>query len=443
MRLDFSSPSMKGTNPMKRMARTAGIAMALTSALALSACSAAGAGTTETGGKVQFLGPEDPATFQPVIDAFEAQSDVTVEYTQVPFDQLNSTLQQRLAAKDETIDVYTVDQPRVSQLAAQGFLEDLSELKDEARDATSAAQYEVNVFRDKLWALPIWNSTQMLFYNKDALDAAGVAAPTADPADRWTWEQIVDAGAKAQASGTQYGVLLEQVEGYYQLQPLVESLGGGSGITGDDMLTPDVENAGWQKAMEWYAGTFESGMSPRGVGGFQTSPVFSDGNVAFFVGGPWDVGGFSQSVDFNWGVAPHPYFEGGEEVTPTGSWSWGINPASKNKDAALEFLRFAALNPAGNLASTEKQTIIPANSEAAADYLPSLEALGGEHSAGVAALISYEIENTSVARPSTVGYVQFEEVLGKAFADIRNGTDVSERLAQASEQLTDAWKQLR
>lgn len=430
---------------MKRqVALIGGIAAA---ALVLSACSGAGAGTPDSGdasGTVQFLGPEDPKAFAPVIDAFEAaHPDITVDYTQVPFDQYATTLQQRLSAKDDTIDVFAVDQPNLAQIAAQGFLEDLSDLKDEAEKATSEAQYDINLYEGKMYALSIWNSTQMLFYNKDLLAAAGIEAPGIDPASRWTWEQVADAGRAAQAAGAESGLLLEQVEAYYQLQPLIESAGGGSGISGKDMLDVDVTDAGWNKAMSWYADTFASGLSPRGVGGFQTSAVFTDQKVAFFVGGPWDVGGFSANANFNWGIAPHPYFEDGTAVTPTGSWSWGINTASKNKAAAKEFLEFAALDAAGNLATTEATTIIPANTEAAAKYLPTLEGLAGDHGVGVADLITSEIADTAVARPVSVGYVQFESLINKAFGDIRNGADVSERLAQAQSQIEDAWSQLR
>jgi ABC-type glycerol-3-phosphate transport system substrate-binding protein len=416
-------------------------------ALSLAGCSASGGSSNSESagsGSVQFVGPEDPAVFAPVIASFEKQHpDITVDYTQVPFDTYATTLQQRLAAKDDTIDVFAVDQPNLAQIAAQGFLEDLTDLEDEAKAATSDAQYGINFYQDKMYALSVWNSTQMLFYNKDALDAAGVEAPSLNPDERWTWEQVAEAGAKAQAAGMESGLLLEQVEAYYQLQPLIESLGGGSGITGDDMLTADVTSDSWEQAMKWYGETFASGLSPRGVGGFQTSAVFSDKKTAFFVGGPWDIGNFASSADFNWGIAPHPYFAGGDAVTPTGSWSWGINTASKNKDAARTFLEYVALNPAGSLASTETQTIIPANTEAASDYLPKLEALGAEHSAGAADLITYEIENTAVARPVSIGYVQFESLINKAFADIRNGSDATERLAQAQQQIEDAWSQLR
>lgn len=393
-------------------------------------------------GTVNFLGPEDPATFAPVIKAFKAKNpDITINYSQIPFDQLNPTLQQRLGAKDETIDIYTVDQPRLSQLAAQGFLEDLSSLKDQTKAAVPDAQFSVNLYQDKLWALPVWNSTQLLFFNKTALDAAGVQYPSVDPSQRKTWEQIVSDAKAAQAAGTEFGLLLEQVEAYYQLQPLAESAGGGSGITGDDTLTVDVTNDGWKKAMKWYSDTFASGLSPRGVGGFQTSPLFTSGKVAYFVGGPWDVGNFSKT-NINWGVAPMPYFEGGSKATPTGSWSWGINPASKNKAAAKKFLEFASLDPAGNLATTEASTIIPANSAATEQYLPKLEALGGDKAQGLAKLIAHENTETATPRPVTVGYIQFEEIMGKAFADIRNGSPVDERLKQAAQQITDAWKQL-
>ena len=392
---------------------------------------------------MQVVGSDNPETYGPVIKAFEAKNvGVKVNYTQVPFDQFNATLQQRLGAKDTTIDVYTVDEPRVSQLAAKGFLVDLSDLDAQTKSAVGPAAYTANHFRDKLWSLPMWNSTQFLFYNKSILTKAGVEAPPADPAKRWTWEQVAAAGKKAQAAGMKYGLLLEQAEAYYQLQPLAESLDGGSGITGDDALTPAITTDGWKKAMTWYGQTFASGLSPRGIGGFQTGPVFSGGDTAFFVGGPWDIGVFS-SAKVDWGIAPMPYFEGGKPVTPTGSWSLGINPASKQQGMARKFIEFAALDPAGNLATTEATTIIPANTAAETQYLPRLEKLAGAKSVGATAIVANETAKTAVSRPVSVGYIQFEEVMTKAFADIRNGADATTRLAEATNQLNEAWKSIR
>ena len=61
----------------------------------------------------------------------------------------------------------------------------------------------------------------------------------------------------------------------------------------------------------------------------------------------------------------------------------------------------------------------------------------------MAKLVTYEVAHTALARPVSVGYVQFESVVDKAFADIRNGADVKSRLAQATQQLNDAWSQLK
>lgn len=330
----------------------------------------------------------------------------------------------------------------MAQLAAKGFLVDLGDLDGKLKEVTSSGSYDANHFKGKLWSLPMWNSTQFLFYNKAALKKAGVTPPTADPQQRWTWEQVAAAGRKAQDAGIKYGLFLEQPEAYYQLQPLMESVGGGSGITGDDMLTPAITTDGWKKALTWYGETFSSGLSPRGIGGFQTGPVFSDGNVAFFVGGPWDIGIFAGSK-VDWGVAPMPYFEGGKPYSPTGSWSLGINPASKQQGMARKFIEFATLDPAGNKATTDALTIIPANTQAEAEYLPGLEKLAGERSAGVADLVKYESAKSALPRPVSVGYIQFEEVLGKAFADIRNGADAPQRLEEATAQLNDAWKSIK
>ncbi|WP_157996361.1 sugar ABC transporter substrate-binding protein [Kribbella sp. VKM Ac-2569] len=395
-------------------------------------------------GTITFTGTDNAETYQPVIKAFEAKNPgIKVTYTQIPFDQFNATMQQRLSAKDAGIDVYTVDEPRVSQLAAKGFLTDLSDLDAKAKTSFSATAYKTNRFRDKLWSLPMWNSTQFLFYNKTALAKAKVTPPTADPEQRWTWEQVEAAGRKAmQSGGTKYGLFMEQPEAYYQLQPLAESLGGGSGIEGDDALTPAVETDGWKKAMQWYGATFASGLSPRGIGGFQTGPVFAAGDVAFFVGGPWDLKIFGSSK-VDWGVAPMPYFQGGKPVTPTGSWSLGINPASKQQGMARKFVEFAALDLAGNLATTSTTTIIPANLEAQKQYTPQMDKFSGAKTAGAAAITTYESEHTAVSRPVSVGYIQFEEVMGKAFADIRNGTDPNTRLQEATRQLTDAWKSIK
>ena len=68
------------------------------------------------------------------------------------------------------------------------------------------------------------NATQLLFYNKPLLDAAGVAYPGED--ERWTWEQVVEAATKVkEANPDVSGFDWEQRTAIYQLQPLAGSFG--------------------------------------------------------------------------------------------------------------------------------------------------------------------------------------------------------------------------
>jgi multiple sugar transport system substrate-binding protein len=77
---------------------------------------------------------------------------------------------------------------------------------------------------------------------------------------------------------------------------------------------------------------------------------------------------------------------------------------------------------------------IPVQQQAFRQYLTGLGRKGTRYQQ-IADIVQYAIANTSVSRPISVGYVDFESVLNKAFADIRNGTDAPTRLAQANQEL--------
>lgn len=420
-----------------------GATLGVASAAVLAGCSGGRPADGRTA--VRFLGPETPETFRAVIRGFErANPDLRIDYTPVPPDQLGDVLQLRLSAKDDAIDVYAVDQPRVPALSARGFLTGLAPIADRARAAVTPEQYGVSSWQGRLRSLPIWTSTQYLFYNADLLTRAGAPLPGAAPADRWSWERTKSVGRRTmERAGADHALLLEQTDLYYGLQPLVESLHGGSGITGKDMLTPAVTTRGWIDALDWYRTLFADGSSPRGIPSYQLSSLFTSGRVPFFVGGPWNLGAFAGLKDFTWGIAPQPKFAEGRAVTPTDSWSWGVNPYAQHPDAALRFMEYAALTTGGSLQTVEASPLIPSNRAAFERYAADLEHKATRSTAGVATIMRYELAHTAVSRPRSIGYTQFETVMGSAFSDIRNGSAVEPRLVKASEELVRTWERLR
>jgi multiple sugar transport system substrate-binding protein len=433
-------------------------AIATAGAVALVACAGGGGGGQSAGaGPSTLTEPTEPITItyagaayaadqiQPVLDAFEAEHpNIKVEYESVPFDDFNSVLAARLTNASDAIDVFDVDMPRTDAYVARGWLADLSATFPDLADAVDPGSLEAATVDDKIVTMPYQTSTNIMYYNKDLLSAAGVEFPSADPESRMTWEVVEEQAAKAQDAGATYGIVFDQIDRYYQLEPLAISAGGGPGATGDGNLEPDVANDGWVTAFDWYGGLFESGLSPRGVAVAETPEIFAGGQTAFFVGGPWWAGMFVGEADLDFGVAPFPAFEGGEASTPTGGWSLGLNPKADEEraNAAAVFMKFMGIDNGGYAQYLSALAVPPSNVDGGVKFYEA-EAFTDPRMAGVVDLMKYELENTSTLRLQTVGYVEFEDVMTRTFSDIINGTDAEQALTAAEAELDEAWEALR
>jgi ABC-type glycerol-3-phosphate transport system substrate-binding protein len=410
---------------------------ALAATLAVSA-SWAGAQTT-----VNFVGAETPATWESAIAAFEAgHPGIEVEYQQIPFASFNAQIEARVGSQDPSIDVFMADTPRVPALSSRGYLLDLDHLADRIASIATPTEQDVLKYQGTYRALPLWTGTQMLFYNRDMLDKAGIAYPSDNPSDRMTWEAFLDLARAAQdGSDADFGFTFHQVDRYFQLQPLFESRGFGPGLSGDDLMTPAVDSEGWIEVTSWYRDLFESGLAPRGVAVDQMPDLFINGQVPFIYGGLPLIRRFAGAEGLNFGVAPVPYFEGGKEVTSTGSWAIGVSPYAANLEEALALAEFLTLDPEGSRLVSENTSAVPVNATTYAAYLERLaEMSDGVGDAG--AILTYEIQHTAVPRPRSRGYVNFEEVMNQAFADIRNGADVAATLTATQQRLASVLSRL-
>ncbi len=422
---------------MNRVTRALRPVLAVSATLGVVATSACGDDSGEQTTLV-FLNAHAGA-YEPVAEAFEENNPgVDIELQSVPFDQLVAQTQARLASGDTSIDIVSVDPPRLANMVDQGFLTNESEYLPQMQDTVSEVGINSVTADGDQWAYPLWTSDNFLFYNKKALAQAGVEAPGPRAEDRLTWEQVLaDARTVMESEATRYGFAIEQVDRYYALQPMLESGGAGSGLSGQDQLTPQVDTQQWQQFGQWYQDLYAGGISPRGVSPEQMPDLFMTGQVAYFLAGPAQIGQF-QDGDFadNWGMAPHPHFADGEVVTPTDSWAIGISATSENKELAREFVQFATLDPEGAALASSVESLPPVNTEALPAYLDYLADVAPEQTSGFEDLLTIDSERYARHRPTSVGYVQFEDTMNSAFADIRNGGDVADVLAEAQSTLT-------
>jgi ABC-type glycerol-3-phosphate transport system substrate-binding protein len=380
------------------------------------------------------------ADIKPVIAAFEkAHPNITVNYEADPFNDFNSILGAQLSAKDKAIDVFDVDMPRTAAYQARGWLTDISSIFPDMKSKVDSASLAAATVDGKLVAMPYQSSTNIMYYNKTLLKKAGIPFPSASPSARMTWEDVAADAKKAQtAGGAKYGLVFDQIDRYYQLEPLSTSAGGGPGGKGSGNLTPAIDNAGWTKALTWYGNLFKDGVSPRGVTAAETPNLFGAGQVAFFPGGPWWAPQFEASKNLDFGVAAYPAFAGGTAATPTGGWSLGLSPTSTHKDAALIFMKFMGLDNGGYSQYLTALSVPPSNLVGSEKFYDNA-AFKDPRMAGVVDLMKYELKNTAILRLKTVGYVEFENIITKAYDDIINGADVKTTLATATTGLKTAW----
>lgn len=372
-----------------------------------------------------------------VIAAYQAEHpNVQFEVEKVGFSELLQQNQIRLQSGSTDPDIVSVDVPLVASYGARGWLLPVTEyFTEEELNGWVDGAREAGSYNGELLAPPQHTSTQLLYYNRALFEAAGVTPPGQD--ERWTWEQIAEAAAKL-TSGDVYGFNWEQSTAAYQLLPLAQSLGGQA--IGEDGFTVEgvVNSEAWVNAFSYYGNAYnEGGFAPKGD--TPASDLFLAGKLAMFLGGAWNNLVFSWTPpEFEWGVSRHPYFEAGEVVTPTGSWHFGVNAKSEHAKEAAEFLHWLSIGEGAAIWWGKDSFDMPAQ-KAILDTFATREDFN-EPPLAYMRVAADEAFMNPIVRPVTPGYLEYEQLLGAAFSDIKNGADPQEALNTAAARITEEMK---
>ncbi len=363
------------------------------------------------------------AIFDPVKAKFP---NIEFKIEALPLAQLVPALEVRLGARNEVPDIYSVDGPLTSSYAVRNHLLEVGPvLGDDLKNFTKAATDQGN-YKGKLWSVPYATSEILLYYNTDILKAAGIEAPPLDTNKRLTWEKLYELAKKATdpAKGI-YGLVIEQADRPYQILALPESKGAKP--LSDDGLTSKgfVDSPQFIEAIEFYQKFYTEKLSPIGLDSNVALEVFGQGKAAFFLAGTFSFNTLKgRYTDLKFAVAPHPLFEGGKAVTPTGSWHIGINPRSKYIKEASEVIKFMTSDE--QMVSFFKIRGYPPVKKTVYAALPDV------FNTDMWKIVQFELDNTAYPRPFTPGYREYEDLLLKALKDIQQGANVKTRLAEAA-----------
>jgi ABC-type glycerol-3-phosphate transport system substrate-binding protein len=201
----------------------------------------------------------------------------------------------------------------------------------------------------KQYAVGWMAQTFGLFYNPDIMSKAGIDAETLE-----TWDDLIAAAPKLKSAG-KYGISISCNPGTSAMDfflPLLTQVSNDptfflkldqaqDGLTWED---PTVVKALELQKRIVDAGVFQPGTT--GTSGQQSEQLFYTEKAAMYFSGSWSPQGFVQnaSKDFvkKYKVMKNPAISKGAKhwTANQAGAGWAVSDTSKNKDAAITFLKF-------------------------------------------------------------------------------------------------------
>lgn len=243
--------------------------------------------------------------------------------------------------------IYTVKQePTISQRAIKTDFVDIV-AQDIIRPYRQNAREEA---KDRVFGLPLSVDTLAIFYNKDLLNAAGIAQPPQ------TWTQFQDAVSKLTKIGTDDAIMQSgaaigtsrNVERAADVVSLLMMQNGTQMVDDRGRATFAQEtDAGYLagEAVRFYT---DFGNPLKAVYSWNEEQpnsfdAFVNGSTAFFFGYSYHNTLIrSANSKLNYAIAPVPQIEGGKTVNFANYWVQSVAKSTKHLDWAWDFVQFAA-----------------------------------------------------------------------------------------------------
>jgi len=288
--------------------------------------------------------PEEIAVHQQVADAYmKANPNVKIELWSQPWGDYFTKMKTLFAAGDGTAipDVFFMSP--VQDYAAAKQIQDLTPYIEKTKlDLTDywPGALESTSYDGKVYGLPRDSGVDVLYYNKDDFDKAGLKYPT----DDWTWDDLhkaAEALTIKDASGrvSRYG-LGAQGDKYFDF------VGGNGGKILDDVFKPtecELSKPEAVAGIEFYAGLMNDGFAWRDAnlgqaGGDQA--VFLSDQASMFIQNASRVPALN-AAGINYDVAAIPKApSGGRQAGSTNGAAWVMSALTAKADAAWAFMQF-------------------------------------------------------------------------------------------------------
>ncbi len=301
---------------------------------------------------VWFGSEQEEKVIREIVEDFEkVHPEIQVEIQMVEWLRFNEKLITMLIGH-RAPDISRMSVQWCKRYAELGAFTDISDLVTE-NDLEDFVDSRLASCRDddRLFGLPHSSIGLLLFYNKDALDKAGIEVP-ASLEDAWSWDEFEQQCRLAmEKSGIEYG--WSTYRGWF---PLLSFFYQNNGRLFDDTFERSTyarqENV---EALSWFVNQHRTGIAPASswTGGDPGADLFMRGFCAFHITGNWSITTFARRIsDFSWDVTFLPKQE--RRATNVGGENLVIFNTNK-RAAAVTLLRF--LTNAENVARFSRKAL--------------------------------------------------------------------------------------
>lgn len=365
-----------------------------------------------------------------VIAEFEAQNpDIKVEATRYASDD-DSFKKAMLTASaaNSYPDVARMDIAWVPQYANDGVLLQLDGTMpgfEDLKNSVFPGPLSTNYWKGHYYGLPLNTNTQVLLWNKDLFEAAGISE-----APKTLSEFADDACKLSDPANEQYG-FAEGGTYFWAPAPIFYAMGGK--IVDDQMTTASgyINEKGSVEAFTMLKELYDKGcLSPNLMGGgVPTDAGHATGKYAMIIDGPWMVDIYKSNYpEFQVNFSLIPSGPDGNSSSVVGGEDIVIFNTTQQKDAAMKWVSY--------LMSPEAQKTM-----AQVGVMPTLSSLQGDPSLPAYFGIFMEQLNTAQARVPHPNWPQIDEAINQAYQRILRGDQgVQESLDQAAEEINALLK---
>lgn len=418
--------------------RVLGAAVIFVCGLVIAGC---GGATDGTGGLTLAVnsGVEGDALKQAARD-YEALSGVHINIAEFPYDNLFEKELIDLTAATGAYDLIMLDDPWFPRFATERVLTDLAPFyqkrsqtgPDQDFVASSIALCKDPYESGDLYALPYVGNSQLFFYRKDLFEKYNLAAPT-------TWENVMTAAKTihereqngAPDGGRVHGYVMRAARGNSAVADFMPIFWSFGAEMFDANGQPTVNSHEGINALKFMMDLGK--YAPSGYSSFNASEVSAhllQGTAAMSINWPAWISSFSDRAKskvtgkISFGVMPGAKAEGRAEI---GNWLIAIPKASRNADAAFDFLVWATAP------EQMKKSALSGNPPTRRSVFTDPELLA-EFPAYPAQLRSLE---SSKPRPRTPLWNEIENVFGIFLSRANSGElTAEEAMNQANTEIT-------